>query len=153
MMTSCHLLQMRNHRNVLQNVDSHNGVSFHQIVFCLRKLSGLVQNILRNSDFSNVMQIRTVFQIPDFLRRPAQLRRDLRRILCHSLGMTAAVFILGFNRCRQSLHHPERHCFILLLLLLKLLLLSFRLHMLNPTDRPNGIHEQQKNHSGTDKKP
>ena len=153
MMTSCHLLQMRNHRNVLQNVDSHNGVAFHQIVFCLCKLSGLVQNILRNSDFSDVMQIRTVLQIPDFLRRPAQLRCNLRRILCHSLRMTAAVFILGFNRCRQGLHHSERHCFILLLLLLKLLLLSFRFHMLDSTNRPNGIHEQQKDHSGADKKP
>ena len=59
----------------------------------------------------------------------------------------------GFNRCRQGLHHPERHCFILLLLLLKLLLLPFRFHMLDSTNRPNGIHEQQKDHSGADKKP
>ena len=85
-----------------------------QDVFIIGQLGRFVPYLIRDTDFTDVVQGDSFFQIIDVSFCPAELSGELCGILCYAQRVAAGVGILGLDRGGKGLNHLQVHVFCLL---------------------------------------
>ena len=151
MMISCHFFHVIDQRNIFENIRANCRVCFDNIVFRIQQLGRLVKNDIRNTYFTDIMQIRSVLEICSFPITPSKFFRDQCSILRNAKGMSFGIFIFFLNGRGQCLNHLQRHGFRLSSSNLHLLLMTPFLHIPYILHRLDNGEEQQKDKTGSKK--
>ena len=149
MMGSGDLHHMFYQRDILQNFRTNNCMLFDYCIFLIRQSGRFVQNCIRNTYVSNIMQMRSIAKVENIFLLPSKLLCDQCRIFRHTMRMSTGVFIFRLNGCYQCLDHLQRHGFHLLSALSYFLLLTCALQIPDLTDGSDQIYKKQHQHSNS----
>ena len=137
-------------RDIFQNLTADDSVLFCDGIFFGSQSGWLVQNRIRDTDLSYVVQMSCVFQIQNFFRTPVKFFCNQCSIFGNPMRMSASIFILCFNGESQGLHHLQRQT-LRLLAFFKRALLSLDFHIMYITDGAKYRHKEQNDHTDTHK--
>ena len=101
-----HVIQQR---EILQDLRSFQGVGLHDRVFLIRQPGRLVQNIVRNSDLSDVMHPCRPFDLVAFLLVHAVLLGNCPGIQRHTVTVFTGPLVLGVHRAGDGQHGLFAH--------------------------------------------
>ena len=147
MVVSGNLDNMWNKGNIFQNFCTNDRMLFDQVVFILCKLGRFIQDLIRNSDFSDIMEIGCMLQLLNLFRGPSQLCGNQCSIFCNPEGVSTGIFILRLKGSGQCLHHLQGKLLIFLLFFQ----LTLRFQKLYILYGPNKIDKQQDDHADANK--
>ena len=91
-------IESGDHVDILQDLGAGGRVPLHHLVFLLRQLAGLVQDGIRNTNLSDVVQKTDKADVGNFNLGEAQLCGDGCGVLRNTAGMTSCILVLGINR-------------------------------------------------------
>ncbi len=89
--------------NALENVSADGRVDFHLCKFRFRQLAGLIENVFRDRQFSNVVQERSGIQSLYFRITHLEVFSHLGGIDLRAAHVTVSCLVLRINRDGQGL--------------------------------------------------
>ena len=147
MMVMSRNAQIRRLPDIAQDLISIFRMMLDLCELLVRQFSILVDDMIRNTDLTHVMQQSCEIHFFAFLLRLARVSCDLGGIHGYTGRMTVSIFILGVNGCRQRLRGLFEQCMLILLLFFIVFDLSDPgfLHLL--LQIPYGEYEQHRGHA------
>ena len=82
------------------------------LVFLIRQLGVLIQDIVGNTNFSDIVQKCHEVNLVLVLNRLARSECNFLAVFCDAAGMTVGVTVLGIDRRGKSLHDLQRKNFV-----------------------------------------
>ena len=121
-----------------------------QSVFIIGQLGRFVPYLIRDTDFTDVVQGDSFFQIIDVSICPAELSGELCGILCYAQRVAAGVGILGLDRGGKGLNHLQVHVFCLLSAAQNFRFPALLFHILHVFYGADDVDEEQDEHARAD---
>ena len=94
--------------DILQNFNPDTRVLFNRFVFFVRELGILVQDIVRNTNFPDIVQQGNEIDFVLEFHGLARAASNFLAVLSHAARMTVRVAVLGINRRSKRLDHLQR---------------------------------------------
>ena len=95
-----HIIQRR---QMTDDTDGSFYMSFDDLIFLIRKLCRLIQDRLRNTDLSDIMEKSRLTDHLYDIRIQMQCLCKLGSIIRHIFGMLEGIMVLCINRCCQGI--------------------------------------------------